>query len=338
MALEARLNRMMPALSAHERAVAALEAWKDGRREDPWLRRSVPEQQEFEFARLLDLVRAVNGPLAWLAEVYEQKAQQYRLQLGWLQTLRLWGLTASASARDVLLDTPELVTASEYAQRLAESRAQTITIAEAAAFLAEREEDEDETAAAAVAHQEQRLLGAIAAGELVAHRRGRAAQVTMGGLDGWLGEESLVCPAWGTHVEVVADERAEDVRLARERAERARKALRRAPVGFAEDRPLSEHSSAMDRLGGDLCRSLATGLAGTVMEVAAMERCLEDVAQEFAGEDPLHPELRAGLVSVKAELASLVAEFGEGFAELAIPDPSAKDVERLHELLELAMR
>lgn len=94
----------------------------------------------------------------------------------------------------------------------------------------------------------------------------------------------------------------------------------------------------MDRLAEELLRSLASGLGSTVMQVAALETCLADVAGEFAGEDPLHPELREGLAFVRADLDELVAAFGESFGELTIPEPSEADVDQLHDLLELAIR
>ena len=59
MSIDTRLSRLMPALSARERAALAVRAFKDDEPEDPAWRRTMPRDQVDEFRRLIDLENRV---------------------------------------------------------------------------------------------------------------------------------------------------------------------------------------------------------------------------------------------------------------------------------------
>src|SRR5690606_11772143 len=58
--LDSRLSRLSPVLTAQERAVLVLEAWKDGKPEDPGWRSQMPREQAHAFNQLIDLMNAAN--------------------------------------------------------------------------------------------------------------------------------------------------------------------------------------------------------------------------------------------------------------------------------------
>ena len=60
MSIDARLNKLMPALTARERAILILRSWKEKTPEDPLWRLTLPQNQATEFSRLIDLMNAVN--------------------------------------------------------------------------------------------------------------------------------------------------------------------------------------------------------------------------------------------------------------------------------------
>ena len=61
---DARLDRLMPLLSAKERAILTLRDLKAGKPQDRTLLSTAPETQAQELNRLIGLMNAANGDLA----------------------------------------------------------------------------------------------------------------------------------------------------------------------------------------------------------------------------------------------------------------------------------
>lgn len=83
-----RLTRLLPGLTAQERATAVIEAWKDDRAYDPQLRRSMPLSQGPTVRRLLDDAGTLNAHVAWLLSLHELRLKHAWSQLGLLLLLQ----------------------------------------------------------------------------------------------------------------------------------------------------------------------------------------------------------------------------------------------------------
>ena len=91
MSLDARLNRLTPALSVQERAILILRSWKEKSPEDPALRRTMPAAQLREFNRLIGLMNACGIHLPIYITLVEQRAEQLYLRFSAQQTLVRFG-------------------------------------------------------------------------------------------------------------------------------------------------------------------------------------------------------------------------------------------------------
>ena len=90
MSIDQRLSRLAPALSAQERAILVLEAWKDGRQEDPAWRLHMPQEQAKAFNYYIDLMNKANGVLGRLVSHLHVEAEKVELREGWLLSLTVW--------------------------------------------------------------------------------------------------------------------------------------------------------------------------------------------------------------------------------------------------------
>jgi len=87
--IDARLNNVMPALSAKERASLILGSLKDGTTEDPKWRSTMPPSQTAEFNRLIGLMNGCNIYLSHLITRIAGLVDLLDLRIGWLATARL---------------------------------------------------------------------------------------------------------------------------------------------------------------------------------------------------------------------------------------------------------
>jgi hypothetical protein len=109
-----RTARLYSALSARERALMVLQAWKEGREEDPEVRRTAPDSQVPAFNDYIDLMNAVNERLGRYAAVLRTRVEQLGLICGWLATIRAWGLQAFDVGLGVFRLVPEPISESAY--------------------------------------------------------------------------------------------------------------------------------------------------------------------------------------------------------------------------------
>ncbi len=87
----ARLGKLFPALTAKERAILVLKAWKEDGEEDPLVRDTMPAEQGVEFNRLIDLMNAVNRELGPYLALLHALVGRLGLRHGWLMSLKTMG-------------------------------------------------------------------------------------------------------------------------------------------------------------------------------------------------------------------------------------------------------
>src|SRR6266540_3344369 len=117
MSIDARLNKLMPALSAKERAILVLRSFKDKTPENPMWRRTMPKSQYAEFNRLIDLMNACDLNLGDLITGSLLLVQQLEARLGCLLSTNLYRSALERMALHIWTSTREPVTESDYRVR-----------------------------------------------------------------------------------------------------------------------------------------------------------------------------------------------------------------------------
>jgi hypothetical protein len=92
MSAEQRLDRLYPALSAKERGLLVLQAYKAGETPDRLIYSTIPPAQGREFNRYIGLMNAINTEVAYVLIVINSQVHQVDIKYGWLMSLLLWGL------------------------------------------------------------------------------------------------------------------------------------------------------------------------------------------------------------------------------------------------------
>ena len=121
-AMERRLERLYPALSAKERAILVLKAWKEGKEPDLAVRFSMPLEQTGEYNHLLGLMTRANFDLGWYIALQGRAVAELHARYCWLLACRLWSLRSSMIADYIGLHTKEPITESEYRKLSARRR------------------------------------------------------------------------------------------------------------------------------------------------------------------------------------------------------------------------
>jgi hypothetical protein len=329
---DGRLNRVYPALTAKERALLVLRAWKKGEEEDRMVRLTMPDRQASEFNRYIDLMNGVNELRPYVLAL-GLLVDQLGLRFTLLRTLDLWAMHAWEMATYLLFDTKEPITQSEYERRVQAARAEMAPVGEMAEILVERHEGwgqgdfeehadsikpvvTDEAWERVKRDKRDKLARLVGEGVLEGRGKGKRLLVSAGSFYRWLGEEVPVWPEWGQDFEVMPDDRADEVEPQRQARERARAALSRAPSGSdlllrpggGRDAPTE---STGDELVSILEGSLRVGVSARWQELVAAERVIDEVAAEFDGEDPALPDVRQGLKEARCRLKELVPEIQE---------------------------
>ncbi len=79
---DARLDRLLPGLSARERVLLMLRDFKAEKPQDRLLLNTAPDRQATEVNWLIGLMNAANGDLAHLILIIGERAGQESLRLG----------------------------------------------------------------------------------------------------------------------------------------------------------------------------------------------------------------------------------------------------------------
>ena len=350
-----RLDRLYPALTAKERALLVLRAWKADQEEDAAVRLTMPQSQARDFNHYVNLMNAANGGLALYVAALNGIAKEQGLKCAWLASLQMWGTRVWDLATYIALHTNEPITANEHRHLVEEGRAEMVPVADLAETLVERYDgwteadmepggdDEqvvkDKAWGRLLAEKKRELTRLVQEGVLAGKRRGRGLLINNGSFYDWLSDPVPVCPDWGIGYDVLPDDQAERVeRLKRERL-RALEALSRSPASpildFLEEklgRRVTERQERWDEAMASLREQLREGVPWCWQEVRAVETVLEEVAAEFDGEDPLLPLVRQVLDKTREELAGLQHPLLDAVdVEVELPEPDEERVTFLRE-------
>ena len=107
MSAEQRLSRLYPALTARERGLLVLRAYKADEKPDPRIYHTCPSAQGAAFNRYIALLNAVNVELATVVLILRTQIDKTALKYSWLMTAVIWGMETHAMGRHVLAATKD---------------------------------------------------------------------------------------------------------------------------------------------------------------------------------------------------------------------------------------
>ena len=358
-----RLGRLYPELTARERALLVLEAWKRGREEDPRVRKTMPDEQAPEFNRYIKLMNAVNGPLAQYILTLDAVASQLAIKHGWLLTLELWAGDVLNLVAYVFLRTKEPITESEHRRLVQRERSRMATVKELAEVLADKyggwtKADmepsadgeplvSDEAWDRVMAEKKAEITSLIEEGELEGERKGRRLLVNTGSFYDWLGEPAPAYPKAATAFEILPDGKAREVRRLREERREILEVIRGAPPTAGLEllrrrldpsrKRRGKETPPGERMMGVLCETLREGVPGCWQFLRAVESVLDGVADDF-GDDPLLPDVRSVLDGTRRQLQS-VHEGVQGYTgAFELPEPGEDELGKLKGFLDRAVQ
>jgi hypothetical protein len=341
---EARLDRLLPALSAEERAILMLRDFKADKPQDRSLLRTAPDRQTSELNRLVGMMNAANGDLAHVIVVIRERVRQEDLRFNWLEWARICALEMWAVGARFNVSAREPITERAYRKREEGARSEVMPLDECAMVLTEKHQDWEESdyetdedgdrsptddAWYRVRDQKiEELRGLVAAGTLTGKGKGKRLQIECGSFYDWLGEPVPVVPDLGFEFDVRPDDREREVERERRDHEFIRGLLDRGACQF--DLPLDMESPlAMEpptkRFGPEIARILAaalrTGVQENWRELRAIEEQVDAISEEYGGEDVLHPRMRGHLDEAKAELVELHGQVQKYTGPFELPEP-----------------
>ena len=356
MTIDARLSKLTPALSAKERAILILRAWKEGVPEDPLIRSKMPAEQGPEFNHYIGLMNGVHDFLSLYTLILDQSLTLFDARYGWLLSLHLWALTTLDLAGYIAFHTNEPITRSEYQQRLAAARDEMVPAPELAKILAEQHEgwaDEDlepqkgggepqVTDAAwerVLGKKEGELARFAEQGVLVGGRKGRRLTVQAGSFYDWLGKPVPFIPDWGSEFEVFPDKQADEVRRLQEARRHTQEECQSAPLSLVLDlarrKPRRPRNASPQ--GEEIAEAVGTRLREGIQlrwrELRSIELVLEEVAEEFDGEAPTRPWEREALDNGKKRLEELHRAAQTYAGAFQLPGPDEEETEQVREVI-----
>ncbi len=355
---ESRIDKLFPALTAKERGILVLQAWKQGTEEDPLVRTTMPPEQGTEFNRYIGLMNSVHDLAPYILGL-RALVDQLGLRFALLRTLDLWAMHALTLAEYVWFHTEEPITESEMRRRTDDARAEVVPAAKLAETLVERHEgwsDEDPVPAEdgeeplvsdaawerVLTDKKKKLARLVSEGAITGKRRGRRLMVNAGSFYDWIGESFPVSPDWGLKLDVRPDAEANEVERLHRARRRAQGALVRAPsiTEFVRDVAAGDgkQPKAKPSWGDEIVEALTTRIREETRqrwgEVLATEKVFEEVAVEFDGEDPLLPDVRCILDDVKREIEELGQDIQERLGPLDFGEPDEETLDKLRAVVE----
>jgi len=346
----ARLDKLYPALTAKERALLVLRAWKGDQEEDAQVRLTMPQSQARDFNHYIHLMNAANRDLGMYVAALNGIAKELGLKAAWLASLQMWGIRVWDVWTYIALHTNEPITESEHRRLVETARAEMLPVAELAETLVERYdgwteadmepggEDSDEQVVKdkawnrLLAEKKRELTLLVQEGVLASRRRGRGLLINNGSFYDWLDDPVPVCPDWGIGYDVLPDDQAGQVESLKKARLHAQEAIAASPASpileFLEEklgRRVTERQERWDEAMAALRESLREAVPWCWQEVRAVEMVLEEVAEEF-GEDPLLPPVRQVLDKTRQELVELRLLLAFVDAEAELPEPDEERV------------
>ncbi len=335
MTIDARLNKLMPVLSARERAILVLESWKRGEQEDPKWRTTMPAEQSRQFNRLIELMNGSVLQMGQYITILEQQVDKLELRQCWLVTLVLWEEQLTAVRRAARLTLREPVTGSDYGAKQTALDEEWESVGDLAELLVDqhgdwREEDfetlegwpepvvSDAAWERVRAKEEKRLRRAVAAGELAGRGRGVSLCVQEGAFNAWAGLAPRPVPEDVLAFRVVPDSEAGDAEQERAAIHRLQEALDWRPLRVKDD---PAEKRVIEVIAGHLRTSLASAFSELWQAMRAVDMVLAEVAAEFDGADPIRPLKREVLDSARTRLLGLAEQLVLLDVEIELAEP-----------------
>jgi hypothetical protein len=339
MSLDTRLSRLAPGLTAQERAILVLEAWKDDRPEDPSWRNSMPTEQTRAFNHYIELMNKANLALGRVIGVIHMQAEALEQREAWLMSMVLWMDHIEEIARAVRLAVREPVTESEYNAQVEANREEWVPVEELAAFLAgqreyadddfeESEADwpevKDDVWERAVAEEEERLRKLVAAGKLPSRGKGKALKLQQRAIMHF-GHENYLS------YRVVPDDHAESVEVERESLRR----LQQAIDWQSGDGPETDELTDLpQRMCEGLKATTAHRIISTWVLLHSVEAVVNEIGESFNGIDPLRPVFREKREATRAKLLAIQEHLRVLNIEVELRDPLAEEIQEIRGWLE----
>jgi hypothetical protein len=353
---EQRLNRVYPALTAKERGLLILQAYKSREKPDRLIYDTTPDGQGRDFNHRIRLMNAANVELSTVLFVLREQIAKLDMKHAWLMTLRWWADDTASLRMLVGLNTKEPITASEHAKRQAVARDELLPLGECVQIImddhpwtdADYETDKDgerDVSAKAWNRVEratrQQLKQLIADGALPSRRRGRLVLIPADAFYDWRGEPTPVYPDDAWEFDIRPDEQAEEVQQDLKVLAAVRRLFDRAPKPLPTPADLAapiRRPVAEGGLGTELEHALVVSISDLLRqhwcEVRAIDVCIAEVAaQWFDGEDVLRSDTRAILDGCLTACQKLRDDMAE-YADIALAEPSEGDVAQVRLLLE----
>jgi len=348
MSIDQRLSRLAPALTAQERAILILEAWKAGRPEDPAWRHTMPSEQLKAFNRYIELMNQANRVLGHLITALYHQARELELREAWLIDLTLWLEHIDDIGRAVRLSVKEPITESEYNAAVEAARDEWVPVEDLAAFLAgqrddyseddyeEEEEDgwglvlRDEVWDKAVAEEEKRLRALAAAGKVASRGKGKALKLQHRALQHFGHDVGAVSEDYLTY-RVVPDNQAEEVEAERKALQGLQKVLdSKQYLGQDDD----EQPSLPERIRQALRETTAYLLISIWVQLRCVEALVNEIGEAFNGIDPLKPAFREKLDGTREKLQAIREHLSFLRMECELREPLEEELTEMRGWLE----
>lgn len=360
-ASESRTAKLFPALTAKERAILLLQAWKRDEDEDPLIRRTMPSWQVAEFNRYIASMNVANRELASYVLFLRARVDYLRAKQGWLASLTLWGLSAWRLGTYIFTHAREPIAESEYRKLEAEARAEMVPVDEFAEFLVERHEGwsdddreerhgnqvvKDEAWSRVCSDKQREILARVRDGTVNGTLKGKKPRVNAGSFYDWLGEPVPLYPNWGLRYEVVPDEKYKESASERRSLSTVREQLREAPTVFPPERfgatrdepETGDEAPVGDRVAAALKKTLVAGIVDCWRTLQAIEQVTGEIAEEFDGEDPRTSQTATLTAQVRDGLLELAEERRKDGEPLELEEPSEDEVDALRKAVDSAVR
>ncbi len=117
-----RLDKVYHGLSARERALLVLQAWKEDREEDRLVRSTIPDRQVSEFNRYIELMNGANHRLGPYLVVLAAFVEQISIKYGWYCAMRVWGADIAELGLYIFRHAGDPVTETEHRKRRGKKR------------------------------------------------------------------------------------------------------------------------------------------------------------------------------------------------------------------------
>ena len=345
MSIDQRLNRLSGALTAQERAILILEAWKAGRAEDPAWRRSMPADQAHAFNRYIEQMNQANVVLGRVIGVIHMQAEALEQREAWLVGLILWQEHIDEIRHAVRLAINEPITESEYNAAVEANRDEWVPVEDLAAFLAGKREyagddcEESETGwpvvkddvwDRAVAEEEKHLRRLVADGELPSRGKGKALKLQQRAIV-YFGHDVGAAPEDYLSYRLVPDDQAEAVKVEREYLRR----LQRVIDWQSGDGPDTDELTDMpERMREGLKGTTALRLISTWVLLLSVEAVVKEIGESFNGIDPLRPVFREKLESTREKLLAIKEHLSYLRIEVELRDPLDEEIQEIRGWLE----